>query len=361
MPAPADWIRATVRAVPPYTPGEQPPAGRRVIKLNTNENPYPPSPAVLAALHEAVDARVRLYPDPEAVALRTEASRLYGVPVDAIMAGNGSDELLALLLRAIVDPGDRVAFPVPTYSLYETLVAVQGGVVDPVAWPPDWSLPPDLAARGAKLTFLCNPNSPSGTLVPLEQVDALAARLAGVLVVDEAYVDFAPATALGLVGRRDNVVVLRTLSKSYSLAGLRVGLAFGAPELLRGLRTVKDSYNLNRLSQAAATAALADQATVRANLARVARTRTRLIEALRALGYLVPESHANFVLARRPGADQAPLARALAERGILVRHFTSHGLGDALRITVGTDDEIDALLAAMRTIAPETEISPLRR
>ena len=339
-----------MRAVPPYVPGEQPAAGRRVIKLNTNENPYPPSPAVLQALHEAVDVRVRLYPDPEAVALRTEASRLYGVPVDCIMAGNGSDELLALLLRALVDPGDRVAFPVPTYSLYETLVAVQGGLLVDVPWPSDWSLPPELATSGAKLTFLCNPNSPSGTLVPIDRIDDLAGRLDGVLVVDEAYVDFAASNSLGLVGRRPNVVVLRTLSKSYSLAGLRVGLAFGTPDLLRGLRTVKDSYNLNRLSQVAATAALIDQATVQANVARVTRSRARLVASLRALGYVVPESHANFVLARRPGIDQAPVARALAERDILVRHFTSHGLTDALRITVGTDEEIDALLAAMDSL-----------
>jgi histidinol-phosphate aminotransferase len=329
-----------------------------VIKLNTNENPYPPSAAVLRALHDAVDDRVRLYPDPEATALRAEASRLYGIPAECIMAGNGSDELLALLLRAIVDPGDRVAFPVPTYSLYETLVAVQGGVLDEIAWPPDWSLPPGLATSGAKLTFLCNPNSPSGTLVPVEQIDALAARVAGVLVVDEAYVDFAPATALGLVGRRPNVVVLRTLSKSYSLAGLRVGLGFAAPELLRGLRTVKDSYNLNRLSQAAATAALADQESVRRNVVRVTRTRSRLVEALRELGYTVPESHANFVLARRAGVDQAPVAEALAARDILVRHFVNHGLGDALRITVGTDDEIDAFLAAIETIVAGSPGAP---
>jgi histidinol-phosphate aminotransferase len=350
MPRPADWLRATVRAVPPYTPGEQPTAGRRVVKLNTNENPYPPSAAVLQMLHDAVDERVRLYPDPEALGLRQEASRLYGVPIDHVLVGNGSDELLALLLRALVDPGERVAFPVPTYSLYETLVAVQGGVrVDP-PWPADWSLPLALADAGAKLTFLCNPNSPSGTLVPIAEIDALARRVAGVLVVDEAYVDFAPANALGLVGRLPNVVVLRTLSKSYSLAGLRVGLAFGHPELLRGLRTVKDSYNVNRLSQAAATAALADQATARANVERICRTRTRLTAALRAMGYDVPESAANFVLARRRGVDQAPVARALAARDILVRHFTTHGLADALRISVGTDADVDDLLAALREV-----------
>jgi histidinol-phosphate aminotransferase len=350
MSVPADWIRATVRAVPPYAPGEQPAADRRVVKLNTNENPYPPAPAVLRALHEAVDDRMRLYPDPEATALRRVASELYGVPVDHVLAGNGSDELLALLLRALVDPGDRVAFPVPTYSLYQTLVAVQGGVVVEVPWPADWSLPAGIGSSGAKVTFLCNPNSPSGTIVPQDAIATLAERVEGVLVVDEAYVDFAPETAIGLVGRRRNVVVLRTLSKSYSLAGLRVGLAFGDPELLRGLRTVKDSYNLNRLSQAAAVAALRDQETVRANVARVVRTRERLVEALRAIGYVVPASHANFVLGRRAGVDQAPVAAALARRGILVRHFTSHGLGDALRVSIGTDDEIDAFLAALRDL-----------
>ncbi len=356
MAGPSDWIRAVVRAVPPYVPGEQPAAERRVVKLNTNENPYPPSPAVLRALHDAVDERVRLYPDPEAVALREEAARLYDVPADWIMAGNGSDELLALLLRALVDPGDVVAFPVPTYSLYETLVAVQGGRLVELSWPADWTLPPALESTGAKLTLLCNPNSPSGTLVPVDRIERLAERLSGVLVVDEAYVDFAADTALPLVRRRRNVVVLRTLSKSYSLAGLRVGLAFGAPELLRGLRTVKDSYNLNRLSQTAARAALADQATLRANVARVCRTRGRLVAGLRSMGFVVPDSHANFVLARRPDVDQGRVARALADRDILVRHFTSHGLADALRITVGTDEEIDALLAAL----PECSGSPSR-
>ena len=350
MGVPADWIRAVVRAVPPYTPGEQPAADRRVVKLNTNENPYPPAPGVLKALHDAVDDRMRLYPDPEATELRRTAAELYGVPLDHVLAGNGSDELLALLLRALVDPGDRVAFPVPTYSLYETLVAVQGGVVVEHPWPSDWSLPAGLGASEAKVTFLCNPNSPSGTLVPVDDIAALAGRVAGVLVVDEAYVDFAPATALGLIARRPNVVVLRTLSKSYSLAGLRVGLAFGDPGLLRGLRTVKDSYNLNRLSQAAAVAALRDQDTVRANVARVARTRARLATALRGLGYVVPDSYANFVLARRPGVDQTSITAALAARGILVRHFTSHGLGDALRVSIGTDDEIDAFLGVLREL-----------
>ena len=328
-------------------PGEQPASGRRVIKLNTNENPYPPSPRVLEALARALDASVRLYPDPEARALRARASALYDVPADHILVGNGSDELLALILRACVDPGQRVAFPVPTYSLYDTLVAAQGGEPVRIPFAEDFRLPSEVGRSRARVTFLCNPNSPSGTFVPVEEVEALAQAVAGVLVVDEAYVDFARDHALRLVGRHANVLVLRTLSKSFSLAGLRLGLAVGHPELLAGLRTVKDSYNVNRLSQAAGVAALEDLETMRTNVARIRATRTRLSAALVDLGYRVLPSEANFVLARRPGVDQGPVARALAARDILVRHFATPELHDALRITVGTDAEIDALLAAL--------------
>lgn len=342
-----------MRDAAPYVPGEQPAPGRRVIKLNTNENPYPPSPKVLAALAATADASVRLYPDPEARALRARAAEVYGVPVDHVLAGNGSDELLALLLRATIDPGGRVAFPVPTYSLYETLVAVQGGVCVRVPWPDDWRIPEALATTGARVTFLCNPNAPSGTLVSPDAIAELARALPGILVVDEAYGDFADTNALGLVGRHPNVLVLRTFSKSYSLAGMRVGLAFGHPELLAGLHTVKDSYNLNRASQAAATAALEDLSHMQANVARIRATRARLTEALRALGFVVPPSSANFVLARWPGVDQGPVVRRLAERGVLVRHFAVPGLADALRITVGTDEETDAFLAALGTGAAD--------
>jgi histidinol-phosphate aminotransferase len=318
-----------------------------VIKLNTNENPYGPSPRVLEALRHALDASVRLYPDPEATALRTRAAALYGVPVDHVLAGNGSDEVIALLLRATVDPGDRVAFPAPTYSLYDTMVAVQGGLVVRVPWSRNFALPPTLAATGAKLTFLCNPNSPSGTFVPIAEVEALARELRGLLVVDEAYVDFARDHALRLVGRLPNVIVLRTLSKSFSLAGLRVGFAVAHPDLLTGLRTVKDSYNLNRLSQVAAEAALSDVPAMEANVARIRATRSALTAGLDRLGYAVLPSEANFVLARRVGVDQTPVVQALAARDILVRHFAVPGLTDALRITVGTDEETTALVDAL--------------
>jgi histidinol-phosphate aminotransferase len=305
---------------------------------------------VLAALARAVDARLRLYPDPDATGLRARAAAVYGVSPEQVLAGNGSDECLALLVRALVDPGDRVAFPVPTYSLYETLVAVQGATAVRVPWPANFMLPPELATARARLTFLCNPNSPSGTLVPTDAVEALARRVEGVLVVDEAYVDFARESAMALVGRHANVVVLRTFSKSFSLAGLRVGLAVGHPDLLAGLRTVKDSYNLDRLALAAAEAALEDVDHMRANVARVRATRARLTAALGALDFAVVPSEANFVLARRHGRDLAPLAHALAERDVLVRHFSTPELRDALRITVGTDEEIDTLLAALRVL-----------
>ena len=294
---------------------------------------------------------MRLYPDPEARALRRQAAAVYDVPVEHVMAGNGSDELLAMILRATVDPGDRVAFPVPTYSLYETLVAVQGGEAVRVPFGPDFRLPEALLAAGARVTLFCNPNSPSGTMVAIHEVERLARAVAGVLVVDEAYVDFADDHALRLVGRLPNVIVLRTLSKSFSLAGLRIGLAVGHPDVLAGMHAVKDSYNVDRLSQVAGEAALADVDHMRANVARVRATRARLRESLVALGYDVLVSHANFVLARRPGVDQGPVARSLSDRGILVRHFAVPGLRDALRITVGTDGETEALLSAMEAVA----------
>jgi histidinol-phosphate aminotransferase len=350
-------VRRAVERMHGYVPGEQP-RGGSVVKLNTNENPYPPSPRVLEAIVRAADAGVRLYPDPEATALRARAAQVYGVPPDHVLVGNGSDELIALLLRATVDPGDRVAFPVPTYSLYETMVAVQGGKAVTVPFPEDYRMPAALGDAGARLTFLCNPNSPSGTLVPLSDVERLARAVRGLLVVDEAYVDFADPSpmhggpsALSLVGSVPNVVVLRTFSKSFSLAGLRIGLAFASPAILGGLRTVKDSYNVNRLSLAAAEAALGDLATVAGNLARIRATRAALARGLERLGFTVLPSQANFVLARRPGTDLAPLAASLAGRDILVRHFATPRLADALRITVGTDEEVGTLLAALAELS----------
>lgn len=321
------------------------------MKLNTNENPYPPSPRVRAALEAAIDDGLRLYPDPTARRLRTLAAERYGHAPDGILVGNGSDELIGLVVRATVDPGDGVAFAAPTYSLYETVVALHGARCVEVPYPDDWTLPVDaLAACRVPLTFVCNPNSPSGTSTPIGELRRLARATAGVVVVDEAYGDFSDAPALPLLRELDNVVVLRTFSKSFALAGLRVGLAFGHPDLVAGLAALKDSYNVNRLTQRAAEAALEDTAYMRAQVKRIRTTRARLGRALEGLGYRVPESAANFVLAVRAGVDQGPVAAALAERGILVRHFATVRLRDALRITVGTDTEVDVLLAALRDV-----------
>jgi histidinol-phosphate aminotransferase len=345
-PKASSFVRAAVRAMEGYAPGEQP-QDRRYIKLNTNENPYPPSPRVLAAVQAAATDAVRLYPDPMADALRDKAAAVYGFTREHLLAGNGSDDLLAMIVRACVDVGDRVVYPSPTYSLYDTLVTIGGGAAVHVPFGPDFTLPAGLADAGGRVTFVCHPNSPSATAIPIDRIADLARQVAGLLVVDEAYVDFARASALDLVRERDNVLVLRTFSKSFSLAGLRIGLAFGPPALIAELAKVKDSYNLNRVSIAAAVAALDDIGWMQANVRRICASRARLSDALRALGFDVPPSEANFVLARRPGRDQRATYEALKARGILVRYFDAPALRDALRITVGTDAEIDVLLAAL--------------
>lgn len=344
-----DAFRPAIRAMQGYTPGEQP-QDRRYVKLNTNENPYPPSPRVAQALMQTVGADLRLYPDPLADTLRRTAAAVYDVAPEQIIAGNGSDDLLTMLVRACLGPGDRIAYPVPTYSLYDTLVQLQDAHAVRVPFPPDFSLPAELVGARAKLTIVCNPNSPSGTLTPTADLERLAREIDGLLVVDEAYADFAADNALRLLRQFDNVVVLRTLSKSYSLAGMRVGLAFGAPAVIGELMKVKDSYNVNRLSIVAGVAALEDQTWMKENVARIRATRTRLIAALRGLGFEVADSESNFVLARKPGRKQEGTYRELKERGVLVRYFHGDGLEDALRITVGTDEEVDVLLAALASI-----------
>ncbi len=335
-----------------YVPGEQPQGGR-VTKLNTNENPYPPAPGVIAAAQAAASADLRLYPEPSAKPLREEAARCYGVRPEQVLAGNGSDELLTMLMRAIVGPDDIVVYPEPTYSLYDTLVAIQEGRSLTIPFPADFTLPPALWAAEGRLMMLCNPNAPSGSLTPVDVIAELASGFDGVVVVDEAYVDFAPAgaTALPLLATHPNVVVLRTFSKSFSLAGMRIGLAFGHPDLLAEIAKVKDSYNLSRVAIAAGTAALVAIDWMQANVARIVATRERLRDRLAGLGYDVLPSATNFVLARRAGVDQAPVQTALRERDVFVRHFATDRLRDALRISVGTDDEIDRLLAELGAMA----------
>jgi histidinol-phosphate aminotransferase len=346
------YFRSNIAAMVGYIPGEQL-QDQGFIKLNTNENPYPPSPKVSSALRKAINPSLRLYPEPLSDSLRSTAAEVFGVTPSNIIVGNGSDELLSIVLRCFVSPQDRVAFPAPTYSLYDTLIEIQDGVAFRVDFPPDFSLPDSLAEQNAALTFLCNPNAPSGTLVSLAEIDRLARAVSGVLVVDEAYVDFAEsegASSVPLIRQLPNLIVLRTFSKSFSLAGMRIGLALGSEEIISGMMKVKDSYNVNRLSMTAAAAALQDMPWMKRNVRRIQRGRRKLISGLKHLGYSVYPSHANFVLARKAGQNLRSVYEELKRRKILVRYFDATGLRDCLRITVGTPKEIQALLKEMAAI-----------
>lgn len=340
------YFRANISALAGYVPGEQP-GNDGTIKLNTNENPYPPSPRVYAALRHAINSDLRLYPQPLSDSLRSTAASVYGIEPENIIAGNGSDELLSILLRCFVGAHDRVAFPVPSYSLYDTLIAIQGGERAAVNFPDDFSLPDTLAAQNAALTFLCNPNSPSGTLVSLQEINRLAHAVSGVLVVDEAYIDFAEsegASMLPSIHQLPNLVVLRTFSKSFSLAGMRIGLAFASEEIISGMMKVKDSYNLNRLSIIAATAALQDMPWMIRNVQRIQRSRNKLTRALTRMGFHVYPSHANFVMAQKKGQNLRGVYERLKNQKILVRYFDAPGLQDCLRISVGSPADIQVLV-----------------
>jgi histidinol-phosphate aminotransferase len=308
---------------------------------------------VLAALRKTTNQLLRLYPEPLSDSLRKLAAEVYGVRPENILAGNGSDEILSVLLRCFVGRGDRVAFPVPTYSLYETLVKIQDGEQVCFPYPVDFAIPPELHSANAAVTFLCNPNSPSGTLVGLTEIQKLARAVNGVIVIDEAYIDFAEdqgSSAISLIRSIPNLIVLRTFSKSFSLAGMRIGLAFAAAELIAGMMKVKDSYNLNRLSLVAASAALQDLPWMQRNVRRIQQTRRKLVSGLRNLGFYVYPSHANFVMAQIKGHKQKALYEGLRERKIFVRYFDTQGLEDSLRITVGTPREVESLLQEIAAI-----------
>jgi histidinol-phosphate aminotransferase len=329
-----------------YVPGEQPQEGE-FIKLNTNENPFPPSPGVKEAITAALTDRLRLYPDPLATHFRRTAAELHGVDPAMILAGNGSDDILTIITRAFVGPGDLAAYPSPTYLLYSTLIQLQGGWGYMVPFSSDWSIrPADFADRGLKLVYLANPNSPSGTALRRDDVAALAGKLRCPLVVDEAYADFADEHCIPLIRAYPNLIVTRSFSKGYSMAGIRLGYLIAHPGVVAQLVKVKDSYNCDALSLAAGAAALLDQDYRHEKRAHILSTRRRLIDALRARGYTVPESSANFVWATG-GADAKATFERLKERRILVRLMCYPGVEPGLRISIGTDPDIDRLLEAL--------------
>jgi len=355
------YFRPNIERMNGYVPGEQP-QEKGFIKLNTNESPYPPSAKVLKAIRAAVNADLRLYPDPTASALRRKIAEVYDTRPERVLVGNGSDDLLTMIIRAFAGPRGVVTFPTPTYSLYPTLAAIENARVRAVPYPPDFSLPARLGRSKAAVTLVANPNSPSGTTVSPQELAALARAVSGVLVIDEAYVDFADDSCLRLVKRHRNVIVLRSFSKSFSLCGVRLGFALARKPLIAGLAKVKDSYNVNRLAMAAGAAALDDIASMRANVERIRKTRARLTEALEALGWFVYPSQSNFLFARvRPAQSARKIYEELWRRKILVRHFNVPGLDDGLRITVGSDREINALLRELRSICAPRASTARRR
>ncbi len=348
-----------------YMPGEQPQDGGWV-KLNTNENPYPPSPRVVEALTAAAQGKLNLYPDPHGAAFRKAAAAALNLDPDWILPGNGSDEILTILTRSFAGPSDQIAYPYPSYILYETLADLQGVRHERLLLEPDWSWNFDTLKRTieqSKLIFVPNPNSPSGNRWTFDDLLALVPPR-GMLVLDEAYGDFADhphqCELLNSTAGRQ-IVVTRTFSKSYSLAGVRFGFAISHPDTIAGMRKVKDSYNCDALSLAAAEAALRDQEWMLANRAKIIATRTRMTAALRGLGFDTVESQANFVWTTHPTGRHQAIYDQLKARKILVRFMKFPGLNskgefgadqvwDGLRITVGTDPQIDTLLAALTEI-----------
>jgi histidinol-phosphate aminotransferase len=347
-----DLVRPEIARLDGYVPGEQPQGGKW-IKLNTNENPYPPSPAVARAVAAAAAGRtLAKYPDPLATVFRMRAADILGVDPDWIICGNGSDDLLTILVRTFVGAGECLRVPTPSYILYRTLAGIQAAACDEVPFARDWSLPAAFTAPrdDLRLAVIANPNSPSGTLISPDRMREIAAALPCPLVVDEAYGDFADAHCLDLVKDNERIIVTRSFSKSYALAGLRFGFAVAQPAVIAQLRKVKDSYNCDTLSIAAATAAIDDQAWLADNRAKIVATRRRLTAEMRRLGYDAVESQANFVWCTHPERPHQPVYEALKAQGILIRFMRYPGHGDGLRITVGTDQEIDAFLAVMKTL-----------
>ncbi|MFT4068562.1 histidinol-phosphate transaminase [Paraburkholderia sp.] len=345
-----------VHRLTPYVPGEQP-ALAHPVKLNTNENPYPPSPRVLEAIRRELGdtaEALRRYPDPGARKLRETVAAYYGIHADQIFAGNGSDEVLALTFQALLKHDKPLLFPDITYSFYPTYAKLFEVEYQTIALDDSFAINVDDYAVPNGGILFPNPNAPTGRPLPLAEIERLvASQPDSVVVIDEAYVDFGAESALALIDRYPNLLVVQTVSKSRSLAGMRVGFAFGNPVLIDALNRVKDSFNsypLDRLAQAAATAAYEDDAWFRECCAKVIASRERLAAELTALGFEVVPSAANLLFARHEGYDAATLALRLREKEIFVRHFNAPRIDQHLRISVGSDAECDILLDTLRGI-----------
>jgi len=336
-----------------YIPGFQPPDITSWIKLNTNENSYPPSPKVVAAIiaELGVDGkRLHTYPSASSLQLREVAGELFGFDPSWIIMANGSDEVLNNLIRATVSEGEEIGYVHPSYSYYSTLAAIQGASVKTFGLTEDFRIAGFPERFLGRLFFLTTPNAPLGPAFPVEYIEELAHRCTGVLVLDETYADFAESNALELVRRCDNVVITRSLSKSYALAGMRLGLAIARPELIAALDKIRDHYNLDRIAQAACVAALKDQPYLKSMCRMICETRAWFSTQLRCIGYDVIPSQGNYVFATPPDRNGKRVYEELYERKILVRHFSDPLLVYGLRISIGTREEMETTLAALTEI-----------
>jgi histidinol-phosphate aminotransferase len=350
-------VRTNIAKSQGYIPGEQP-SDLRTIKLNTNENPYPPSPRVLEAIRSVTPEQLRRYPNPSARDFRDAAAKIHNVLPDWILTFNGGDELIAVIVRACASESDTVAFFEPSYSLYPVIAKIHGARALTIPYEitdAGWFLPPGVENTKASILLIVNPNAPSGHFTPLAQLESIARNFSGVVLVDEAYVDFASENALSLVREYENIVVLRTLSKGYSLAGLRFGYAIGQPSLLKEIEKVRDSYPCDVISIAAATEAIKDQEYARSTWENVKSERSRMTNSLRDMDFIVPESHSNFVLAQAPvqmlrNGSAQHIYQSLKERDILVRWFDLPNLSDKIRITIGVPEQNDRLLKELQTL-----------
>ena len=352
-------VRRQVERMSAYVPGEQPKVAG-LIKLNTNENPYPPSPKVLDTLRAAIDGKLRLYPDPTSSALRAKLGKIHGFDAEQIVIGNGCDDILNLCVRAFCGECEKLAYFWPSYSLYPVLANIQGATQIELPLGENFQIDahPALLAKlaGAKLAFITQPNAPSGVWQQRVELQRVIEGTQGVVVIDEAYVDFASDNCLDLVGEYNNVIVARTFSKAFSFAGMRVGWAAGPRELIAALNKVKDSYNVSRLSQLGAEATLDEWDYFLQNVRRICATRERATSELAKLGFLVYPSQTNFVFARPP----APLTAkqwfdGLRAQNVLVRWWDADRIRDFARVSIGADEEMDRFLSATKEICEKAK------
>jgi histidinol-phosphate aminotransferase len=347
------YFRKNIEKMSGYTPGEQPKICS-LIKLNTNENPYPPSPKVLSALKNYDYSKLKLYPNPKADRLREQIADMFDLKRGNIIVGNGSDDILTMTVRSFVGENEKAACFTPTYSLYPILTQIQNSkIIEVPLVGESFFFPKELldsssevykSIENSKVFFIARPNAPTGTDINLKQLDSFCSIYKGIVFIDEAYVDFSEDSAIELLKKYQNVIVSRTLSKSYSLAGLRLGWAMASSEIISGMMKVKDSYNINSLSQILAIEALKDSNYFFSTVEKIKSTRDNLTHQLNNLGYYVLPSQTNFLFVKVPDGRASTLFEYLRENKIIVRYFPEKITADYIRITIGTDEQVEKFL-----------------